>query len=220
MSAARARRHGQRHWARSMPLARSPAATWNLVGHQRLHLMDTWPCLLRLPQAQLPARARHAGGAVLKGGSSLASPAARCRCSRHAAAVRVMAMSPFDRIDAEMAAMDRQFDALQRQMDRDMDTAFRDIDRCVFRPALRRRPKGRGPSGLLCFGMAACDMHHMHPACGMQHESEVLSTPLGTCTSCCQTPTHMHVCITATSPPQGCGALIPRRAARAAAGGR
>lgn len=55
-----------------------------------------------------------------------------------AGSLRLMAVSPFDQIDAQMAAMDRQFDALQRQMDRDMDAAFHDMDRWA------RAWRGRG----------------------------------------------------------------------------
>lgn len=67
--------------------------------------------------------ARRAGRALI----AAAAAAAHSAPALPAASLQLMAASPFDRIDSQMAA----FDELARRMDADMDAAFGRMDRCV-----------------------------------------------------------------------------------------
>lgn len=74
-----------------------------------------WPVQMRAPQLRVLHRRR----------TPLAAAALP-----PSASLQLMG-SPFEQLDRQMAAMDRQLTDLQRQMDRDMDLAFRDVDRAM-----------------------------------------------------------------------------------------
>ncbi|GBF88972.1 hypothetical protein Rsub_01471 [Raphidocelis subcapitata] len=97
------------------------AATERLIVRARAGrctLQAHWPAQRLRAAAPRPPARRHAAVAVAA--SALPPPAS----------LRLMA-SPFDALDGQLSAFDRQFDRQFAQMDADMDAAFRRMDRVM-----------------------------------------------------------------------------------------